>query len=262
VLECRIPVAGGGDKVLLIECLKSHLNSIIENRNEKMFHNYSKLLVDISREPRLYRPDDYFVHVLKEYLSLVDIHNSQMSFSYAYDLYEIVYKTSPVQVTHLGFFLQVLNVLKFSKQDLELVKLKEKTVYMISFAVSKLGQFPVAEKEIEWLREIALEVFWPISTLISSITGEICLPSSLKALIEVDKLNKKRSNLKIIYFSNAEEGDPNSPQLIYDIFELISINPGFNGLLNNLSNLKYVLLIKETLKVKFLKYFFIFYYQL
>ncbi len=224
-----------------------------------MFHNYSKLLVDISREPRLYRPDDYFVHVLKEYLSLVDIHNSQMSFSYAYDLYEIVYKTSPVQVTHLGFFLQVLNVLKFSKQDLELVKLKEKTVYMIRFAVSKLGQFPVAEKEIEWLREIALEVFWPISTLISSITGEICFPSSLKALIEVDKLNK-RSNLKIIYFSNAEEGD--SSQLIYDIFELISINPGFNGLLDNLSNLEHVLLIKETLKVKFLKYFFIFYYQL
>ena len=222
-----------------------------------MFHNYSKLLVDISREPRLYRPDDYFVHVLKEYLSLVDIHNSQMSFSYAYDLYEIVYKTGPVQVTHLGFFLQVLNVLKFSKQDLELVKLKEKTVCMIRFAVSKLGQFTVAEKEIEWLREIALEVFWPISTLISSITGEICLPSSLKALVEVDNLNE-RSNLKIIYFSNAEEGDTNSSQLIYDIFELISINPGFNGLLNNLSNLKYVLLIKETLKVKFLNIFSVF----
>jgi len=209
-------------------------------------------MVDISREPRLYTPDDYFSNVLKENLSFVDILSSQFRFEHAYDLYEIIYKTFPVRVTHLAFFLQILNALKFSKLNLHssaLMKLKEKTVCMIRFVVNKLCQFPVSEDETNWLRKQAQSIFWPFSTLISSATGEIFFPLSFKTLMEKDVFYEK-SRLKINYFSCDDVDETDSSQMIRDILELVSINPGFNRLLNHLKNTEHTLLLKETIQVK------------
>ena len=79
---------------ILLSSLRNELSMIVQNRNERIFQNYCKLLQEISREPKLYDSDAFFEHILaKDHLNLTDQKTFNFSLLYSYEVYLIFYLT-------------------------------------------------------------------------------------------------------------------------------------------------------------------------
>lgn len=90
LLTCQS--ASEANVTVLLSSLRSELSMIVQNRNERIFQNYCKLLQEISREPKLYDSDTFFEHILaRDHLNLTDQKSSTFNFSllYSYEVYFI-----------------------------------------------------------------------------------------------------------------------------------------------------------------------------
>ena len=118
-----------------------------------------------------------------------------------------------MNVTHLAFFLQIVNFLNFyktneSKLINKVISLKEKCISLIKQIVKYLNyQNPISKDELEMLKIFANKLYWPYSVLITPLTKQIIFPVCFK---DINKFNS------VVYF----EGFKNLIILNYLIVKL------------------------------------------